>query len=271
MPDPLQLTDFHSHLVPSVDDGARSVEDALEGMGRMKAAGITRITTTPHIDASLTASPSVLAERLAAVDEAFGRLEASAREAFPDVELNRGHEVMLDVPDPDLSDARLHLADTHFVLIEWPRLTVPPGTVEALRRLVAQGVRPIIAHPERYRGMPERIRLAEVWRNEGAILQVNYGSLVGRYGSQVRGLAFRLLERGWVDCLSTDFHARPHLELHVGPAEDVLVARGAEEQFALLAATNPRRVLDGKDPLPVPSLPPDRRLWSKLRGLLGTE
>ncbi len=178
---------------------------------------------------------------------------------------------MLDVPDPDLSDPRLRLDGTSFVLVEWPRLMLPPGTVEAVARLRAVGIRPVIAHPERYRGMAERFRLAEIWRREGAILQVNYGSLVGRYGAGPRGLALRLLTAGWVDCLSTDFHGRPHLELYVSRVRSLFDGRDAEEQFDLLTSINTARIADGKDPLPVPPLRPHRRLWSRLKGLLSTE
>jgi len=263
--------DFHSHLVPNVDDGARSIEDALEGIGRLTELGIRRIVTTPHLDGSLTRKPGELSAMLADMDSAFDRLHRAVTDVFKEVDLQRGHEVMLDVPDPDLSDTRLHLGDTDYVLIEWPRLTVPPGTVEAIQRIVAQGVRPVVAHPERYRGIAERFRLNGLWREHGAVLQVNYGSLVGRYGASARSLAFRMLERGWVDCLSTDFHGRPHLDLYVERVEKIFVERNAEEHFELLSAVNTNRILDGEDPVEVPPLPPDRRLWSRLRGLLRTE
>lgn len=271
MTEPLTLTDLHSHLVPGVDDGSRTLEESLEGLGRMWDAGIRRVVTTPHLDASLTRQPGGLEGRLSAMDRAFERLQGAAAQAHPDLELHRGHEVMLDLPDPDLSDPRLHLANGPFVLVEWPRLTVPPATGEVLGRLRDAGVVPVIAHPERYRGMSHRFRLAEIWRQEGAVLQVNYGSLVGRYGSEPRALAFRLLERGWADCLSTDFHGRPHLDLFLEPVRTLFHERGAEDEFRLLAAVNTARILEGKEPRPVPPIAPDRRLWSRLRGFLGAE
>ena len=113
------------------------------------------------------------------------------------------------------------------------------------------------------------LRLAEVWRNEGAVLQVNYGSLLGRYGAEARSVAFRLLERGWVDCLSSDFHGRPHLEVFLGRVSELFDRRDATDVFELLAATNTNRILDGELPLEVPPIRPDRRLMARLRGLLG--
>lgn len=265
------FTDLHSHLVPGVDDGSRTLDEALEGLGRMREAGIVRVVTTPHLDASLTREPGALQPRLSQIDESFRLLAEAVAERFPDMELRRGQEVMLDVPDPDLSDLRVHLAETRYVLVEWPRLTVPPGTAEVLARLRDMGVTPVVAHPERYRGMSERLRLADVWRREGAVLQVNYGSLVGRYGAGPRAVAFRLLEQGWVDCLSTDFHGRPHQELFFQNAREVFEARDAADEFELLAAVNTGHVLDGEPVQMVPPIPPDRRLWSRLRGLLGAE
>ena len=130
---------------------------------------------------------------------------------------------------------------------------------------------PVIAHPERYRGMGERLRLAGMWRQEGAVLQMNHGSLVGRYGSHARSVAFRLLERGWVDCLASDFHGRPHLEVYLDKARDLFDKRGAGDLFELLASTNPDRIMNGDELEEVPPLQQDRRFLSRIKGLLGTE
>ena len=269
MSESLTFADLHSHVVPGVDDGSRSLADSLEGIGRMWEMGVRRMVTTPHLDGSLTRDRGALELRLSAVDEAFRTLHAAAAERFPELELGRGHEVMLDIPDPDLSDPRMHLGETSFVLIEWPRLMVPPATKETVARLRNGGVTPVIAHPERYRGITQRLGLAEVWRKEGAVLQVNYGSLLGRFGAEARSVAFRLLERGWVDCLSSDFHGRPHLEVFLDRGAELFARRDAMEVFELLAATNTNRITDGKLPLEVPPIRPDRRLFSRLRGLLG--
>ena len=209
------VVDLHSHLIPAVDDGARSLDEALEAVERMVAAGIGRIVTTPHVRASLTHDSGKLATWLGSVDESWRELVEAVGERFPDLELLRGHEVMLDVPDPDFSDVRLRLAGTSFVLVEWPRLQIPPRTRQVIERIASAGYHPILAHPERYSGMRRALDSAGAWRSAGAYLQVNHGSFVGRYGPEARAVASELLARGWVDILSSDFHARAKLKIHL--------------------------------------------------------
>ena len=247
------IFDLHSHLVPRVDDGARSLEAVRDGVGRMVESGVRTIVTTPHLDGSMTRRRGCLEDFLGRVDDAYGEARREVRDAFPGVRFLRGHEVSLDAADPDLSDARIRLAGSDAVLVEWPYLQVPTsGTLSILRSLGSQGVRPLLAHPERYRGYRGRLGLPGAWRKEGAFLQVNFGSLAGRYGWHARAMAARLLSRGWVDCLATDFHCRPHLRLYIRAARAAFRRHGAEDVWTLLTATNPGRICRGEDPLPVP-------------------
>jgi protein-tyrosine phosphatase len=261
------IIDLHSHLVPGVDDGARSIADAMEGLGRMVARGVDTIITTPHLDGSLTRDPGALRERLATVDAAFGELQAAASRAHPTLTLMRGHEVKLDIPDPDLSDPRIRLGNSNFILVEWPRLLIPPETPPVLARLGSAGVRLLIAHPERYGGYDPELHLVEKWRKEGAFLQANFGSLIGRYGPAPRAVAFRLLERGWVDCLATDFHGRPHLRLFLDAARETFERLGAERAWDMLTQVNPERISRGDEPLPVPPVEGGRGLVDRIRSL----
>ena len=253
------IFDLHSHLVPRVDDGARSLKAVRDGVGRMVERGVRTIVTTPHLDGSMTRSRGCLEDFLGRVDDAYGDARREVRDAYPGIRFLRGHEVRLDVADPDLSDARIRLAGSDAVLVEWPYLRVPSsGSLSILRSLGSQGVRPLLAHPERYRGYRGRLGLPGAWREEGALLQVNFGSLAGRYGWRARAIAARLLSRGWVDCLATDFHCRPHLRLYIGAARAAFRLRGAENVWTLLTATNPRRICRGENPLPVPPVEWDR-------------
>jgi protein-tyrosine phosphatase len=124
---------------------------------------------------------------------------------------------------------------------------------------------PILAHPERYRGITD-IGMVGEWRQAGALLQVNGGSLLGRYGPAARQLAFQLLENGWVDFLCSDYHARG--EPLVATYEKLLVESGGEEQAHALMRTNPARMLNGEAPLPVLPFRPRRpSVWQRVSGL----
>jgi len=260
-------TDLHSHLVPGVDDGARTVEEALEGIGRLRDEGVQTLVATPHLDGSITKIPEALELRLQEVELAWEGLKAVASEAFPKMEFFQGHEVMLDIPDPDFSDPRTRLAGTSYVLVEWPRLQVPPATTQVLARIRDAGYQVILAHPERYHGLDADLNLPGEWRKMGARLQVNYGSLAGRYGEEPRQRVLTFLERGWVDLFSTDFHGRPHLSIYLHKAREAMEILEGGEQFDLLARTNTARVLRGDEPLPALPLTRERGLWEKVRGL----
>lgn len=262
--------DIHSHLVPGVDDGSQTMEDALESIERMARCGIRAIVTTPHFNASLLRSPRGR-ERIAEVSVAFEELRGVAAERFPDVFIDRGFEIMLDDPDPDLSDPALRLAGTSFVLVEWPSMQVPPGTDGVLHRIRASGQKPILAHPERYHTSDSVVRLARMWRNAGGFLQVNQGSLTGRYGSRVERRAWELLEAGLADYLATDHHGRPSLELHLEEVEERLRSLEALEQLQMLVRANPRRILDELEPLPVQPIRVERGWKEKLRGIFKSE
>jgi len=198
------VADLHNHLVPGVDDGARALKETFKAVERMVAAGIGQILTTPHVNASLTRDSRGLRTWLEEVDESWQELSEHVRRRFPGVEFLREHEAMLDVPDPDFSDARLRLAGTSFVLVEWQRLQIPPMTEPVIERRADEGYHPILAHPERYKGIKQNLDRAGAWRSAGAFLQVNHGSLAGRYGSDACEVASELLAVvGWIFCRAT--------------------------------------------------------------------
>lgn len=267
--DPGALGDVHSHLVPGVDDGARTLTEALEAVEAMTRAGVRRIITTPHLLASILGDEERAEARIEAVQLAFRELAVAARARFPEIVLWRGFEVKLDVPDPDLSDPRVRMAGTRFVLVEWPAFQIPPGTEAVLARIRRAGWIPVLAHPERYHGLDDELSLPRRWKAAGALLQINHGSLLGRYGSEPRSRALRLLQAGVADYLSSDHHPRPRSLLHVAPVREIFREMGAEESFLVLTRTNTQRLMDDKEPLPVPAFSARPGLLSRLDGWLG--
>ncbi|HSJ05604.1 MAG TPA: CpsB/CapC family capsule biosynthesis tyrosine phosphatase [Longimicrobiales bacterium] len=262
MTEPLTLVDFHNHVMPGVDDGATDPAEAEGALRVLAEQGVAHVIATPHVDGSLTLRPEALSHRLREVDDAWATLQAVAR-AVPQIEVYRGAEVMLDTPEPDLSDDRLRLAGGRFALIEYPFMSVPPHSTNVLANIMNAGFIPIVAHPERYAGITPGSRLPEEWCGAGALLQVNAGSITGRYGPQARHNVLDLLERGLAHFVCSDFHARgrPYLRR----ARAALEEMGGAEHAELLMGGNPRRLLEGQHPLRVPPLRTRHGVLSRLR------
>lgn len=259
------MIDFHNHLVPGVDDGAASLDESRAALEAYRAQGVEAVVATPHLKASLVDTPEAFDAYLASVDTAWTELRAMAAAEFPGMRLERGFEVMLDTPAPRLGDPRLRLAGTSFVLVEFPFMSVPPNAENTLFELKVSGWTPVIAHPERYANADAEGRAAEGWKRVGALLQVNAGSVLGKYGPEARERAWSLLGRGLADFVASDYHARG--TLHLGPCREVLARAGGDAQVRLLMDDNPARLLAGEAPLPVPALTRRRRsFWSRLFG-----
>ena len=256
------MIDFHNHVVPGVDDGAADLEQARAALAALAAQGVHTVVATPHARASMAARPVELEAFGARVGAAWEALRALAAAELPGLRLERGAEVMLDVPGADLSDPRLRLAGTAFALVEFPYMQAPPNAAQALSALASAGWWPVLAHPERYPGAGAAA--AEEWRRAGALLQVNAGSLLGRYGDGPRRAAGEILARGLASYVASDYHARgiPHLAAFRAR----LVEAGAGEQAALLLEENAALLLRGQPPHLVPPLgePPRRSVFGRL-------
>ncbi|HLU25189.1 MAG TPA: CpsB/CapC family capsule biosynthesis tyrosine phosphatase [Longimicrobiales bacterium] len=257
------LTDLHSHVIPGVDDGAGSVEEACAALGALRAAGVTTVVATPHVQASLTRAPDALEARLAEVETGWRALTEEVAPWVEGLTVLRGAELELDTPDPDFSDPRLRLGGGPAVLVEFPNLAVPPNSQVVLGRIRAGGWTPVLAHPERYAGVGSIVGAVRAWREAGALLQVNAGSLLGRYGAEARRRAWALLEHGLADCIASDYHARGNVRLQELVAH--LAEKGAGEQARLLTGINPARILAGEPPIPVGPLRLRRgALWARV-------
>lgn len=257
------MMDMHNHLIPGVDDGASSLAEATAALRVLWRQGVRTVLVTPHLDASVTVHPERLAQRMAELDAGWECLREVAQVTFPDLRLARGAELMLDTPAPDLADPRVRLGGSRSVLVEFSGFMVPPHAVEALHQLVVLGTRPVIAHPERYGAVQLDPAIVDGWIEAGCRLQVNCGSLLGRYGSAARRTSLELLRLGQASYLASDYHARGRLPIR--ECEDLLVGLGGSEQLSLLLDHNPHRLLSDEPPLPVPPLEMQRSWWERVR------
>lgn len=244
------MIDIHSHLLPGVDDGSRSVEMSMPVLEQFAADGVTCLVLTPHLAASRAASAPV--ERNQAI---FEELRSVAPR---ELELLLGWEIMLDEPNVDLRSRGLSLGGSGAVLVEFPLQGVPAQAGSELYRIRCSGVVPVLAHPERYYGCTlERV---DEWRRAGAVIQMDTAGLLGR--GPISKLSRALVQAGFVDLFSSDNHGDTR---SLVTARDWLLEVSTQEHADLLTRTNARRLLDGEPLLPAPPLPSG--VFSRLREL----
>lgn len=252
------MIDLHSHLLPGVDDGSRTVAQSADVLRQLAAEGITDVCLTPHLSAS-RAEAGVPANH----DEAFAALVA---EAPPEVRLHRGAEVMLDRPlgVTAAGNRAITLGGSRYLLVEFPRI-VPAGTVAiALRQVAASGLVPVLAHPERYNSCS--VAAAQGWQEAGAVLQVDANTLLAASARGERARA--LLAAGLAAILAADNHGDDRT---LAAVRSALVEQGGERQSELLLAENPRAILEDGAVAPVEPFKLRRSLAQRLRRLLEGE
>lgn len=252
------MIDLHSHLLPGVDDGSRTVEQSVEVLRLMAGRGITDVCLTPHVRAqdAATAPP-------ARHDAAFAALRAAAPE-LP--RLHRGAEVMLDRPLPLGGDnmRRITLGGTRYLLVEFPRLVSADAVTNALSRVQEAGFLSVLAHPERYSCCS--VESVAFWRGLGARMQVDATTL---HSPQARGQRARqLVAAGLADILAGDNHGDDRT---VAGGADFLRAQDGDEHAELLTVQNPAAILRDQPLTEVPPLTIRRTWMQRLRQLLGGE
>lgn len=246
------MIDLHTHVLPGVDDGSPNQENSVRVLERMVADGVTELACTPHLKASRAPQ--------APVAEHTALLESLRVAAPPGIKLHRGFEIMLDCVDCDLSDPALAIAGTKTVLVEFPRGPLPLDATDQLLRLRTQGLRPLIAHPERYRGIS--FDKLYIWRDLGAVLQGDALMLLS--SGKKADFSRKMLELGLMDILASDNHGdRRSLQT----VRLWLSELGGEKQTRILTQLNPAHLLAGEALVPVPPLKERRGIWQRLTQL----
>jgi tyrosine-protein phosphatase YwqE len=191
------FTDWHSHILPGVDDGVQTLDESLEILRLYETLGVKSVWLTPHVMEDVPNATAFLKERFAELQTAY----------TGPVELHLAAENMLD----NLLAERLEQGDVlplgeggDHLLVETSYFNPPMGLHSVLERIKARGYHPVLAHPERYAfmGTAEYRRLKEL----GVKFQLNLFSLTGAYGSDAAGKALVLLKSGFYDLIGSDTH-----------------------------------------------------------------
>jgi tyrosine-protein phosphatase YwqE len=195
--------DIHSHILPGIDDGAKTLEDSVQLVSEMAGWGFERITCTPHITKKFRNTRESIKEKFdilcnAVADKGLGvelRMSAEYRlnpETWPEI----------------LAEGGLMPIEDKYILMEFP-INVPSEMgdlipMEEFRKVLSLGLTPVLPHPERYFYLDHDELLRYV--DAGVKIQSNYGSLAGVYGLEVRDRAQSLIDEGIVSFLASDMH-----------------------------------------------------------------
>ncbi len=255
------LIDLHSHLLPNLDDGSRSVAQSVAVLRAFADAGVTDVVLTPHTSVSaLIANLDDEIEQRAEVLEIL----MSAVPAVP--RLHLGLEIMLDrSPEPGmLTDRRLTLAGSRYALVEFRLGESPERAAELLEAARHPDVVLIVAHPERF----WRCSVAHIagWKHLGARLQLDATALTR---NNPRGHRAReLLRAGLADVVAADNHGGSR---SVAGAFEYLSRRGQHEAARRLTVDNPRAVIEDREMMSLGRVAVGTRIGDILRGIMRRE
>ena len=230
------MIDTHCHLLPALDDGPSAPSGAVELARQLVGAGVDFVLCTPHFSRRFPTRAADARERLTEL-----RSELFAAEVPLKLGLAAEVSPAFAVSAPVEELARRSVGGFLLVELEPDTPAFFPQTV--LERLDGEGLRPILAHPERCRAAREQPRLLDEARSAGALVQVVAPSLTGRWGGDVASAAWRLLDRGQVDLLASDAHRARRGGAHVERAAALVAARLGDDALRELTERGPARVV----------------------------
>ncbi len=202
------LADMHAHILPGIDDGAATLDDAIDLVRRMQSMGYTKVIATPHISTDFYPNtPDIISDRLDFLREALRSVDDIT------ISIDAGAEYMIDDHFLSLLHNGQRLMPIHntYILFEMGFVQEHPLLQEAIFAIQTAGFKPLLAHPERYTYYHSHDE--DFWKSlksRGCLLQVNVLSLSGYYGKSIKEKAWQLLKGGFYDFCGTDIHHVRH-------------------------------------------------------------
>ena len=203
---PDNYIDIHSHLLPGIDDGAKTFEDSLRLIQALQKIGITQIITTPHIIQHVweNTHEQIIAKKNSTVLE--------LRKNNIDISFEAAAEYLMDDQFVKLFQSKnlLTLKD-NYVLVEMSYINPPIQLYSILFDLQVAGYIPVLAHPERYLFYHKKFNEYEKLKEAGCLFQLNLLAVVGYYGYNITKIAEKLLQKGMYDYVGSDVHHDNHI------------------------------------------------------------
>jgi protein-tyrosine phosphatase len=238
------MIDVHTHILPGVDDGAKTVDDSLLMIRQAIDAGVEIICATPHI---LGGVSRFLQQK---ISQTFQLLVSKVEREELKVKLLLGSEIYVRRDICSLSQFNFFSPNQtgKYVLLELPLRHVPPNLHRLVNNLLLNGVTPIIAHPERSIVEKRQFKAVEDLVRLGGLTQINAGSLLGHFGSAPRKAAEYLLKRDLVNVMASDAHDPGARSIAILRQAFTEVCRSVgKTKGHELVVQNPSRILNGEE------------------------
>lgn len=234
----LRFVDIHSHILPGIDDGTKNLEDAMLLIKEAEDIGVKEIIFTPHV------SSDTGKELLDTISLNFEIFRGHIFNKRTSIRLHIGAEVLLypELPLRIKEDKRLTVNGMgKYVLVEMPCFEIPIYAEKVFFDLLSQGVTPIWAHPERCHDVIDDYNVVDRFLKNDVLLQINAGSLIGRYDRKVKKTALALLKKGVGNFIASDVHRIGDIKAVLPEAFSVaakLVGAARAEKMFFIAPSN---------------------------------
>jgi protein-tyrosine phosphatase len=263
---PMQpMIDIHCHILPGIDDGAQNLEEAIGIISAEVEGGTGTFVATPHFIERMDY------ERINKLPELIALVKGEMARQGIEAEIVQGGEIYPADSMIWALDQRLPITvggKGKHMLVDLPLASVPNDIDSLLYEVQVRGITPILAHPERASFIlqdPDRI---PAFLEKGVALQVNAGSLFGRYGPHSKSFAEMILKRRWAHFLSSDSHRPPRAPV-MARAVDYLADMLDAEYLEMLTSGSARCVLEGRALPKLPEAPPEKAKSGWLAKLIG--
>ncbi len=199
------MIDVHTHILPGIDDGSKTVDESIKILEKAARAGIKVIVTTPHI---LESPSSDLYEKILRTTR---ELENEIVKRKINITIILGAEFFISHDLPDYiemyKELIIHYKEKYYILLELPVHQIPIYTEAVIFKLLTKRMIPIIAHPERNLEIQHKPDHLKTLIQKGALTQLNAGSLIGVYGKKVQKTAKILLKKKMIHIMGSDIHS----------------------------------------------------------------
>ncbi|WP_391203029.1 tyrosine-protein phosphatase [Psychrobacillus sp. L4] len=241
------LVDIHNHILPGLDDGAQSMEEAILLATNGVANGVTHIIATPHhLNRKYTNSSTEVKEAVANLYRELSRKNIPLK-ILPGQEIHLTANIL-----EELDNNLLTLANSgKYILIELPNNHIPTNTLEVFFQIQLKGYIPIIVHPERNAALRRNKQLLYEFVNKGALIQITASSLIGVNGRSIKKYTKVLIKHNLVHFIASDAHHYVKRPFLLKKAYQYVKKRFSESHVTYYCE-NAKHVLFGTEFLPLP-------------------